>query len=188
MSNASDRRIAELSRQLANEQNAHAKTRNQLQAEVHRWQRLCSPQIFDLMGTYPPLRRLLVVLAEAADAQDPSRGAPIEDTARTNFVNVGNHASTSQTEAAVLTHARARSSVRTIGRELDLLVERITKDLERTTHTVGTLVTGSDGAYEMPDAPVCHRKGCPARGRQQSYRSWSNGCEGCGRMFRVVRE
>ena len=164
-----------------------ARTRNELQAEVTKWQRLARPKILDLMGVYPPLRKLLNVLAEAADLQDPSSGSPIEDTMRTEYVAVGDRASTSSTERGVLTHARARHNVRVINTELEHLQSDFNTRLEDKTHWLAKLVGGEEWEYEMPPRPVCHVKGCRARGRQQAYSAWYEGCEGCGRMFEIER-
>jgi hypothetical protein len=180
---ATEAKIRELSRQLEAEKRDHARTRNELQAEITRWQRLARPNILDLMGVYPPLRKLLNVLAEAADLQDPSRGSPIEDTMRTEYVAVGDRASTSSTERGVLTHARARHNVRVISGELEHLRSDFNARLDDKTHWLAKLVGGEEWEYPLPDKPICHRKDCSHRGRKQGYRSWFTGCPGCGRSF-----
>jgi hypothetical protein len=131
--------IESLHKQLKDEKKAHARTRTELQAEIARTWRLVPSHYINLMGVYPPLRRLLHVLAEAADLQDPSRGAPIEDTMRTQFVHVGENASTSQTEAGVLSHRRSRAAV-----------EEIRKQLDYFTHRVSKLIPGAEYEYNPP--------------------------------------
>lgn len=137
---ASDAKIRELSRQLKNEKTAHSVTRNELKREVERVWRLVPTHYITLMGVYPPLRKLLHVLAEAADLQDPSRGAPVEDTMRTQFVPDGENASTSSTERGVLTHARVRAHVRMFN-----------KELEAKAHYWAQTIGASEWEYQPPD-------------------------------------
>jgi hypothetical protein len=174
-----ERKLEDLNRQLAREKLAHAKTRQRLD----RWRWLATPRILDLMGVYPPLRKLLHVLAEAADLQDPSRGAPIEDTMRVGYIPDGENASTSSTELAVLTHRKHRADVRFIGRELDILRREFTNKLEAKTAEFAAVSSASQYEYELPIPPVCHRKDCRKRGVRQSYTAYRLGCEGCGRRF-----
>lgn len=122
MSNATDNRIRDLTRQLKAERAAHNRTRLELQQELDRVWRLVPRHYISLMGVYPSLRQLFHVIAEAAELQDPTNGAPTEDTARTQFVHVGEHASTSQTERAVTTHRQAREVVRRIDLHLNHFV------------------------------------------------------------------
>jgi len=145
---ATTKAIRSLQTQLRDEKTAHAVTRNNLQAEIARIWRLDPGHYIPLMGAYPPLRKLLHVLAEAADLQDPSRGAPIEDTMRTQFVHVGEHASTSATEAAVSTHRHQRAVVAEMLKELDWM-----------THKLSKLIPGTDTEYHPPDGecPECGR-------------------------------
>jgi len=156
-----DKTITDLRRQLDNEQRAHAITRNELQREITRVWRLVPSHYINLMGVYPPLRRLLHVLGEAAALQDPARGAPIEDTMRTQYVAVGANASTSQTERGVLTHRRARADVAFISTKLDTLA----RDLANT-------VRATEWEYPVPDG-VCRECGGGfvqvANGRRRVY-------------------
>jgi hypothetical protein len=177
---ASEAKIRELQRLLANEKTAHAVTRNQLQQEITRWQRLVPSHYISLMGVYPPLRKLLHVLAEAADAQDPMRGAPTEDTMRTDVAEL------TPVERGVISHWRARSNVRFMQRELEMLRRRINEQLEaKTAHFAN--VAGTTAWEYDPPLPVCWYKTktftCPMRGRQQSY--GTEKCEGCGRPLIV---
>lgn len=194
---ASDAKIRELSRQLKNEKREHSETRRMLQREIERVWRLVPSHYITLMGVYPPLRKLFHVLAEAADLQDPSRGAPIEDVMRTQFVHVGDNASTSHTEAAVSSHARVRHNTQIIRTEMESLRKYFTKLLEDKARTLARLVGSEEWEYELPDAPVCWRKTtdkdgniiweCPMRGRKQPYSAWYNGCGGCQREFELER-
>lgn len=145
---ASEAKITDLYRQLNNEKTAHAATRNELQAEIQRVWRLVPSHYVSLMGVYPAMRKLLHVLAEAADLQDPSRGAPVEDTMRTQFVHVGDNASTSATEAGEYTHRRQRA-----------VVEEMTKQLEWLTHKLSKLIPGTETEYDPPqgECPECGR-------------------------------
>jgi uncharacterized coiled-coil protein SlyX len=175
---ASESKIRELNRQLAETKTELARTRNELQQEITRWQRLVPSHYISLMGVYPPLRKLLHVLAEAADAQDPTRGAPVEDTMRTEVTEL------TPTERGVISHWKARSNVRFMRDELEILRKRFNEALEaKTAHFAN--VAGTTAWEYNPPRPVCHRKGCRMRGRQQSYSAWENGCEGCGRRFEM---
>jgi hypothetical protein len=136
---ASERRIRQLSDQLESEKVAHARTRNELQSVIDRTWRLVPSHYIALMGVYPPLRRLLTVLGEAADLQDPSRGAAIEDTMRVDFVHSGEQASSSHPEHALTTHRRHRQTVETLRSELDWF-----------THKVSKLIPGSPTEYNPP--------------------------------------
>ena len=161
MRSAADKKIAELTRRLHNEQTAHTITRNQLQQELTRVWRLVPSHYINLMGVYPPLRRLLHVLAEAADLQDPSRGAPVEDTMRTEFIPTGENASTSTTERGVLTHARHRSHV-----------TQIIRDLEDRAHRYAQWIDADQYEYTPPD-DECQSCGArlpqPSNGRPRKY-------------------
>lgn len=157
-----------LNKELKREKKAHDQTRKELQQELERVWRLVPSHYISLMGVYPPLRKLLHVLTEAADLQDPSRGAPIEDTMRTQFVHTGDRASSSSTEAGVLTHRQHRAAV-----------EEITKQLEWLTDKVSKLIPGPEWEYVLPER-VCWRKVCSKRGVKQSYVAR---CAGCGRYF-----
>jgi hypothetical protein len=148
-----------------------------LQQEIHRLWALTPKSYINLMGVYPPLRKLLHVLAEAADAQDPSRGAPSEDTIRTEVTEL------TPTERGVLSHWRARNNVRFISKELDILQRRFTEQLAAKTAHFASVTSTTEWEYDPPPPPVCHRKGCRVRGRQQAYSAWKEGCEGCGRSF-----
>jgi hypothetical protein len=184
---ANTRAIESLQKQLRDERAAHARTRTELQQELTRVWRLVPGGFIELMGVYPPLRKLLHILGEAADLQDPSRGAPIEDTARTEYVAVGNNASTSQTERGVLTHARARSHVKLMGREIEALRNRITDLVAEKTNDFANLTSASEWEYDLPDVPICWVHGCAKRGNKQPYSAWSKGCVGCGRQFETER-
>ena len=140
---ATTKAIESLQEQIRLEKTAHAATRNELQAEISRVWRLVPTHYISLMGAYPPLRKLLHLLAEAAELQDPSRGAPVEDTMRTQFVHVGDNASTSTTEAGVLTHRRQRA-----------VVEQMIGELEWMVHKLSKLIPGTEAEYNPPDG-VC---------------------------------
>ena len=116
-----------LAKDLEREKKAHDKTRTELQQELQRVWRLVPAHYISLMGVYPPLRSLLHILAEAADLQDPSRGAPVEDTMRTQFVHTGDQASSSSTEAGVLTHRSQRAAVAEITKQLRWLTHKLSK-------------------------------------------------------------
>jgi hypothetical protein len=148
-----------------------------LQQENHRLWALVPKGYINLMGVYPPLRKLLHVLAEAADAQDPTRGAPTEDTMRTEVTEL------TPVERGVLSHWRARNNVRFISKELDILARDFTKKLADKTAHFASVTSATEWEYELPPPPVCHRKGCSLRGRQQAYEAWKQGCGGCGRSF-----
>lgn len=137
---ATDKRIRELSRQLENEKRDHARTRNELQSEISRVWRLVPSHYINLMGVYPALRKLLHVIAEAADLQDPSRGAPAEDTMRTQFVHTGDNASSSHAEQAYSTHRKHRADVAKMNQEIDWVTHRISK-----------LLPGDPDEYNPPD-------------------------------------
>ena len=70
--------------------------------------------------------------------------------------------------------------------ELEILRKRFCEQLEAKTAHFANVAGTTAWEYEVP-RPVCHRKGCAARGRQQSYSAWEHGCEGCGRSFEEVR-
>jgi hypothetical protein len=148
-----------------------------LQQEITRIWCLVPSHYINLMGVYPPLRKLLHVLAEAADAQDPTRGAPSEDTIRTEVTEL------TPTERGVLSHWRARNNVRFVNKELDILQRRFTEQLAAKTAHFASVTSTTEWEYDLPPPPVCHRKGCRVRGRQQAYSAWQEGCEGCGRSF-----
>jgi hypothetical protein len=162
----SERSERELRRQLKNEIHAHRCTRD----ELDRVWRLVPTNYISLMGVYPPLRKLLSVLVDAADLQDPARGAPIEDTMRTEFVHTGEQASSSSTEAGVMTHRRHRAAV-----------EEITKQIDRLADSLSNLVPGPGWEYDPPssrcencDRPIAQ----PTRGRP---RKWCS--ERCRRLM-----
>lgn len=179
-----------LSRDLKREQDAHKRTRRELQEEIERVWRLVPSHYINLMGVYPPLRKLLHVLAEAADLQDPSRGAPVEDTMRTQFVHTGERASTSMTESASQ-HGYYRQRVRDFSKDLRIVADAIRSDIDTKLGDLASRAGGSLGLseweYELPDRPVCWRKGCAKRGVKQPYSAWSNGCTGCNREFENER-
>lgn len=159
----------DLHRRLEDEKTAHARTRNELQREVSRWQRLASPKILDLMGTYQPLRKLLHVLAEAAELQDPLRGAPTEDTMRTEVTEL------TQTERSVLTYSRHRQNVRLFGKELEHLREDFERKLADKAHRFAQTVGATEWQY--PEVSKCADCGAyvfqPPTGRPRKY------CEEC---------
>ena len=142
--------IQHLKGELNRERQAHSRTRAELQQEVDRVWRLVPSHYINLMGVYPPLRKMLHVLAEAADRQDPSRSAPIEDTMRTEFVSVGENASTSSTEAGVLTHHRARRNVKNLRDRIDHLQKRWNDELADTAYHHGQAVDASEWEYTPP--------------------------------------
>jgi hypothetical protein len=172
-----ERKAEELARDLHNERRSNAV----LKQELDRVWRLVPGGFIDLMGVYPPLRKLLHVLAEAADLQDPSRGAPVEDTMRTEYISSGPRASTSQTERGVLMHHRARSNVRFMGAEMESLRRRFVELLDDKTRDLANLISAEQWEYAPPSKPVCWRKDCTHRGRKQPYRIEE--CAGCGRRF-----
>jgi hypothetical protein len=130
--------IDRLRTDLTKERRDHARTRNELQAEIERIWRLVPGYKISLMGVYPPLRRLFHVLAEAADLQDPSRGAAYEDTMRTEYTPDGE--TLTQTERAVLTHRKHRADVTEMNKRLTHLAD----DLAR-------LISASQSEYNPPD-------------------------------------
>jgi hypothetical protein len=131
------KRIHSLVEQLRNEKTAHAATRNLLQSEIDRVWRLVPSHYVNLMGVYPPLRLLLRILVEAADLQDPSKGAAYEDTMRTEYTPDGE--TLTQTERGVLTHRRHRATVVKMNDELDWL-----------THKLSKLIPGTEVEYHPP--------------------------------------
>lgn len=153
MRSATETKLRDLNRQLEAEKVAHAKTRNQLQAEILTVWRLVPTHYINLMGVYPSLRRLLRALGEAADLQDPTRGASTNDSVRNSTM--------SPTELGVLTHRQHRANVNTINTELDWF-----------THKVTNLVPGPDTQYHPPDS-TCLECGEPVlrngNGRPREY-------------------
>jgi len=185
---ASEAKIRELQRQLANKDVELARTRNQLQSEITRWQRLSGRPIrgismLELFGVYPALRKLIHVLFEAADLQDPSRSAPSEDTMRVNFVHSGDNASSSHAELGYASHQKHRANVRTLDKGLARVAARFDKELRSEVHYLAKLVAGEEWEYGIPDRPVCWVKSCHKRGVKQPYVAWVEGCGGCGRHF-----
>jgi len=174
---SSDAKIRHLQRELEAEKLAHTRTRNELQQEIRRWQWLTRPKLLELLATYPGLQKLLDTLAEAAGLQDPLRGAPSEDTMRTETTEL------TPTERAVLSHRKHRSNVRLLDTDIQYLQRKINELVDHQAHTMAQLIGGQERLFELPDRPVCHRKGCTARGRQQPYTAWTEGCTGCGRRF-----
>lgn len=170
-----------MARRLEREKAEHSQTRRLLQAEITRIWRLVPSHHVNLMGVYPPLRRLLHVLGEAADLQDPARGVPIGDTMRSQFVHVGANASTSHTEASVATHARARHNTKVIRDEMEGLVRYFTKLLDDKAHSMARLVGSEE--WEYPEPPKCQRTECSHRNRKQPFSAWQTGCVGCGRSL-----
>jgi hypothetical protein len=150
-----------------------------LQQENHRLWALVPKGYINLMGVYPPLRKLLHVLAEAADAQDPTRGAPSEDTIRTEVTEL------TPTERGVLSHWRARNNVRFISKELDILQRRFTEQLAAKTAHFASVTSATEWEYDPPKPPMCRLEGCPARYEKQSYEAYEKGCRGCGREFEM---
>ena len=181
-------KIRELQRQLHKEQLAHARTTNQLQAEVTRWQRLAGRPIrgvsmLELFGVYPALAKLIPVLFEASDLHDPSRSAPSEDTMRVAFVHSGDNASSSHAELAYASHHKHRANVKTLNRGLERLASEFNKKLSAEVHYLAKLIAGEEWHYDPTERPICYVKGCRKRGVKQSYAAWTEGCEGCGRDF-----
>lgn len=155
-----------LNERLEEEKTAHAKTRNELRVTIERVWRLVPQHYINLMGVYPALRRLLHVLAEAADLQDPTRGAAIEDTMRTEVTEL------TPTERGVISHHRQRANVRTLQKDIDKLANRIHRILDDRTHHMGSLIPGSEWEYDPPDGE-CEECGNPvmqpAKGRPRKY-------------------
>lgn len=142
---ATEAKLRDLGRQLSAEKTAHARTRNELQATIERIWRLVPGYWINLMGVYPSLRRLVHILAEAADLQDPARGAAYEDTMRTEYTPDGE--TLTQTERGVIHHQRARDNVR----QLEKGLIRLNKELEYHTHRMGGMIPGSHWEYEPPE-------------------------------------
>lgn len=171
MAKSKSEKIAlDLERQLTAEKLAHTLTINTLHQQIARLWRLIPTHYINLMGVYPSMRKLLLVLSEAADLQDPSRSAPIEDTMRTEFVSVGENASTSSTERAVLTHRQHRATVVEMNRQLDWMAHKLSK-----------MIPGVEDEYDPPsgNCPECGafvfrsdtgrpRTYCSARCRQRA--------------------
>lgn len=171
MSKSKYEKLAEdLHRRLEEEKTAHARTRNELQVRIERIWRLVPSHYINLMGVYPALRRLIHVLAEAADLQDPTRGAAYEDTMRTEYTPDGE--TLTQTESGVVNQRKARSNVKTLNRELDRLQNDIHRELEFKTHRLGSLVPGSHWSYDPPEGE-CEECGGPVvqpvKGRPRKY-------------------
>lgn len=185
---ASESKIRDLERRLHAKDVELARTRNQLQAEITRWQRLAGRPIrgvslLELFGVYPALAKLIPVLFEAADLQDPSRSAPSEDTMRVGFVHSGENASSSHPELAYSSHHKHRANVRTLDKGLGRLADKFSNELRIEVHYLAKLIAGEEWSYEIPDRPICYVKGCSKRGVKQSYVAWVDGCGGCGRYF-----
>ena len=145
MKSSVERQLRDANRQLARERDAHQKTRTELQAEIQRWQWLASPRIFELMAVYPSLKKLLSVLAEAAELQDPAKGAPTSDTMRTEVTQL------TSVEQAVLSHKRHRQNVRIISGELEHLRKKFNEQLEYKSHWMAQLIGGSEWEYQIPE-------------------------------------
>jgi hypothetical protein len=185
---ASEVLIRDLQRQLSKEKNEHARTRNHLQAEITRWQRLAGRPVrgismLELFGVYPALRKLIHVLFEAAELQDPSRSAPSEDTARVSFVHSGENASSSHAELGYATHQVHRANVRALDKGLSRIANKFDNELRTEVHYLAKLVAGEEWEYGIPERPVCWVKDCRKRGVKQAYAAWVQGCAGCGRLF-----
>ena len=168
---ATEARIRELSRQLNNEETAHTRTRNELQAEIERVWCLVPGHWINLMGAFPPLRQLLHVLAQAANLQDPSRGAPHEDVMRTEYTPDGE--TLTPTELGVVIHARDRAAV-----------AEMVKQLKWFTHKLSKLIAGDPDIEYHPPEGACQecgrllfqndtgrpRRYCSAKCRQRASR------------------
>lgn len=139
---ATTRTIESLHAQLKTEKADHARTRRELQAEIERVWRLVPSWKIHLMGAFPPLKKLLVVLGEAAELQDPSSGAPTSDTMRSEVTEL------TPTERAVLTHRQHRATVAEMNRQLDWF-----------THKMSKLIPGPELEYNPPsgECPECGR-------------------------------
>lgn len=118
---ASTRAIESYRTQLEAEKASHARTRRELQVEIERVWRLVPSWKIHLMGAYPPLRKLLMVLGEAAELQDPSSGQPMSDTMRSEVTEY------SSTERAVLTHKKHRATVAEMNKQLEWLTDRLSR-------------------------------------------------------------
>jgi hypothetical protein len=148
-----------------------------LQQEIHRVWGLVPTHYINLMGVYPPLRKLLHVLAEAADAQDPTRGAPSEDTMRTEYVPDGE--TLTPTERGMFAHWQNRTNVRHGRTKLESLITRILA--AETSHLAG-MVRATEWEY---NPPAGHCLECnasiiqPPTGRPRKY------CFSCAPMKTV---
>ncbi len=144
---ATEARIRDLQRQLNKEKAGRSEDRRLFQAEIERIWRLVPGYWINLMGAFPPLRKLLHILAEAADLQDPSKGAPYEDTMRTEYTPDGE--TLTQTERGVLTHRKHRADV-----------SKMVSELEWFTHKISKLIPGQDrGIQYHPPEGECEECG-----------------------------
>jgi hypothetical protein len=151
---------------------------NEKNAELERVWRLVPGYKLNLMVFYPALRRLFAILAEAADLTDPARGAPLEDTMRTEYTPDGE--TLTPTERAVFTHWRHRSDVveanRRLQQDADKLLNQMTDELSR-------LIPGAEIVYNPPDGECAEcgrmlfqndtgrkREYCGAKCRQRASR------------------
>jgi hypothetical protein len=145
MKSAADRTIESLHRQLSDEKRKHATTRQELQRVIRRQMALTTPGLRDLMGTFPALRRLLAVLVEAAELQDPSRGAPMSDVMRVGHGD-------SSVEKALESYRKARANVRHLDKEMGKFAKRwydkMDAELEDRTYNWASLVGASQWEYE----------------------------------------
>jgi hypothetical protein len=111
---------------------------NEKNAELERVWRLVPVNFVVLLHEMPSLKKLLLLVGEAIGLADPLRGAPIEDTMRTQFVHVGENASTSATEAGA-THNRDRANLYEIERRL-----------RNVTDELGRLLKARETEYHPP--------------------------------------
>lgn len=158
---ATDAKIRDLSRRLREEKTSHAKTRNELQLKNERTWRLVPSHYINLMGVYPPLRKLFAVLTDAAWLQDPTRGAPGEDTMRTEVTEL------TPTERGVLSHRKHRANVAELNRQLN----QLHKDLAYRVHRMSQIIPGAEWSYDLPTS--CESCGGyvaqPDTGRPRKY-------------------
>lgn len=173
--------LENLNKELQREREKHHRTRQELRTELERVWRLVPTHYISLMGVYPPLRKLLHVLAEAADLQDPTKGAAYEDTMRTEYTPDGE--TLTQTESGVIHHQAQRAHVVTLSKDLQYIHKKIRNLLDDKTHDMAHLTRGEAWEYSPPDgkceeckrllfqSPTGRRKSfCSARCRQAASR------------------
>ena len=161
MSRTAQDRLVAATRQQVEAERQH---REAVTKELERARSMMSVEIRSLMGQYPPLRRLLAILTEAAALQDPQKGRAIDGASPL----VRAKGSVPGDEGAATRQHRMR--VRRWIRRL----EGITRDFEQ---EIGGQVPEDVEVVRLQ----CWRKSCAGRGRHQPWGATK--CKWCGREF-----
>lgn len=138
--------------------------REALMRELERVRQLTPTEIRSLFAVYPPLRRLIWILADAADLQDPLTGRAIDGSSPLVKTKGGN----SRDEGASTRSDRMR-------------VRRWITRLEGITRSFEQEIGGQPVEDSTPVRLICYRKSCKGRGRHQPW--GVSECKWCGREF-----